>query len=62
MTAKKFFEDNINRIPVTDPVMTNLNKGFLALAKEQELMRSEIQMIRDDLRQVARMLQQLASR
>ena len=62
MNVKKFFEDNINRIPQSDAVMSNLNKGFLALAKEQAAMHSELQMLRAELRQVAQMLQQLRPR
>ena len=62
MSAKKFFEENINRIPQSDPVMSNLNKGLLALAKEQESVSAELRHLRQDLATVARALQQLQNR
>ena len=62
MSAKKFFEDNINRIPQSDPVTSNLNKGLLALAKEQESMTVELKHLRQDLATIARALQQLQHR
>jgi len=56
---KKFFEDNIRRLPPQiEPVQSNLNKGLLALSQQIEALRSQQESQALLLQQSAQFLEQ----
>jgi len=59
-SAKKFFEDNINRLgPAShssSPLEHNLNRGLLALSEEVAQLRSELAAVSQQLLEVKQAL------
>ncbi len=63
MSAKKYFEDNIRNLPpATDPLNSNLNKGLLEIAKQQQHLEGMLIAMQRQLQTMHREIQQLKSR